>query len=196
MPEWIAEERRLRAEGFSRIAGVDEAGRGPLAGPVYAAACVLPEGLVIAGLNDSKQLKPALREQLFEQMVHTPGLQYGVAWASVEEIDKHNILQATLKAMRRAVRHLPAPPDYILIDGNQKPRLTTPSACIIKGDAKVACIAAASVFAKVLRDRAMRLMAEAWPGYGFERHFGYPTQLHRAMLAQKGPTPIHRKSFL
>lgn len=188
-------EKRLKAEGFSRIAGVDEAGRGPLAGPVLAAACILPEGALFEGLNDSKQVLPEKREILFGQITTCPDIRFGIGKASVAEIDRYNILRATFLAMKRAVASLPLQPDYLLIDGNQLPSLGVPSEALIEGDGKSISIAAASILAKVTRDRMMCEWDAKWPQYGFKQHKGYATDQHLEALRQFGPCPLHRKSF-
>ncbi len=186
----------IREEGFPVIAGVDEAGRGPLAGPVVAAAVVLPPEVEIEGLNDSKKLTPARREALFSSITQT-ALSYCVSGASVEEIESLNILQATFLAMRRAVEGLSVPVDLLLIDGNQMPDgLSVPARTVVKGDGRSASIAAASILAKVTRDRYMVQMDAQYPGYGFAQHKGYGTKAHYAALAQKGLSPLHRPSFL
>ena len=185
-------ERSLLQEGFAWIAGVDEAGRGPLAGPVFAAACILPKGLVLPSLNDSKQLSEKQREFLFNKL---QGSMFGIGEASVEEIDQINILQATFLAMQRAVKALTKTPDYILVDGNCAPDFGIATKTIVEGDALSVSIAAASVLAKVSRDRRMRELAQKWPEYGFEQHKGYGTEKHLAMLEKWGPCPIHRRSF-
>lgn len=188
-------EKALREQGFVCIAGVDEAGRGPLAGPVFAAACILPEGTFFAHLNDSKQLTADLRETLYAQITTHPGVVYSIASASVAEIDRYNILKATFLAMRRAVQALTTTPDYLLIDGNQVPAFEMPVKAIVEGDGKSLSIAAASILAKVMRDRWMVQCDAKWPGYGFKQHKGYGTEAHLAALQEKGPCPIHRKTF-
>ncbi len=186
----------IREEGFPVIAGVDEAGRGPLAGPVVAAAVILPPEVEIEGLNDSKKLTSARREALFSVITQT-ALSYCVSGASVEEIESLNILQATFLAMRRAVEGLSVPVDLLLIDGNQMPGgLSVPARTVVKGDGRSASIAAASILAKVTRDRYMVQMDTQYPGYGFAQHKGYGTKAHYAALAQKGLSPLHRPSFL
>lgn len=186
----------IREEGFPVIAGVDEAGRGPLAGPVVAAAVILPPEVEIEGLNDSKKLTSARREALFSVITQT-ALSYCVSGASVEEIENLNILQATFLAMRRAVEGLSVPVDLLLIDGNQMPGgLSVPARTVVKGDGRSASIAAASILAKVTRDRYMVQMDTQYPGYGFAQHKGYGTKAHYAALAQKGLSPLHRPSFL
>ena len=176
------------------ICGVDEAGRGPLAGPVYAAAVVLNPDQRIRGLDDSKKLTAARRDKLAIK-IQTGALAFGIASASVEEIDRINILQATLLAMRRAVEKLLISPDEVWVDGNQAPLLTYTTRAIIKGDAQVAAISAASILAKTARDRELVTLAKAYPGYGFERHKGYATQLHLAKIRELGACPAHRRSF-
>ena len=176
------------------ICGVDEAGRGPLAGPVFAAAVILPAGLRIEGLDDSKKLGEATRERLFDEILANASA-YGVASASHDEIDELNILRATFLAMRRAVGALGAAPDLAIVDGNMDPGLGVRTVCVVGGDGKSASVAAASILAKVSRDRHMADMAEKYPQYGFERHKGYGTKLHYDRLREFGPSEIHRKSF-
>lgn len=188
-------ENELYAQGYSLLCGVDEAGRGPLAGPVCAAAVILPAGLEIPGLNDSKKLSEKQREALFEP-IKAAAKAYGIAFATVEEIENLNILNATFLAMNRAISQLFPQPELALIDGNRNTGITVPSRCVVKGDSRCADIAAASVLAKVSRDRYMLEMAEKYPEYGFERHKGYGTKLHYEAIRQYGPCPIHRLSFL
>ena len=188
-------ETKIAAEGFAPVCGVDEAGRGPLAGPVCAAAVILPPGLEIAGLNDSKKLSEQKREELFD-VIAAKAEAIGIAFATVEEIEERNILGATFLAMNRAIALLEPQPALALIDGNRNTGIEVPSRCIVKGDAKCASIAAASILAKVTRDRYMREMAERYPEYGFEKHKGYGTAAHYAALREHGPSPIHRPSFL
>ena len=195
MTELWTLENEIYAEGYKLLCGVDEAGRGPLAGPVCAAAVILPRGLVIEGLDDSKKLSEKKREALFEPICEK-ALAYGIAFASVEEIETLNILNATFLAMNRAIEKLGARPDLALIDGNRSAGINFPNRCIVKGDAKCADIAAASVLAKVTRDRYMLEMAERYPRYHFEQHKGYGTKLHYDALREFGPSPIHRMSFL
>ncbi len=184
------------AQGYTAVCGVDEAGRGPLAGPVCAAAVILPEGLEIEGLNDSKKLSEKRREALYD-VIKEKAIAYSIAFASVEEIEEHNILQATFMAMTRAVEGLSAKADYALIDGNKvPPQLQIPAEYVIGGDAISASIAAASVLAKVTRDRLMVEMEDIYPGYDFKKHKGYGTKVHREALLELGPCPIHRMSFL
>lgn len=188
-------ENEIYGEGWSLLCGVDEAGRGPLAGPVCAAAVILPRGFVLAGLDDSKKLTEKKREALFEP-IREAAIAYGVAFASVEEIEALNILNATFLAMNRAIEQLNPMPELALIDGNRSRGINVLSRCIVKGDARCADIAAASVLAKVTRDRYMLEMAEKYPDYHFEQHKGYGTALHYEALREFGPSPIHRMSFL
>lgn len=180
---------------FELICGVDEAGRGPLAGPVCAAAVILPKGLVIPGLNDSKKLSDKRRRELFP-IIQQEAVSFGIAFASQEEIDEINILQATFLAMRRAMEQLNPQPEFALIDGNRETDFGVPCKTVIKGDSLSANIAAASVLAKVTRDNWMMEAAEKYPGYGFEIHKGYGTKAHYAALEEKGPCAIHRRTFL
>ena len=182
----------LRFEGL--LAGVDEAGRGPLAGPVCAAAVILDPKRPIEGLADSKKLSAKKREAL-APLIRERALAWAVAWAEPEEIDRVNILRATMNAMRRAVGGLGVEPDCVWVDGNRLPDLPYPAEAIVKGDAKVPAISAASILAKTARDAKMREYAEQYPEYGFERHAGYGTKEHVAALEKYGPTPIHRKTF-
>ena len=191
---WILENERIAA-GFSPLCGVDEAGRGPLAGPVCAAAVILPQGLVLPGLNDSKRLTEKQREALFD-VIQEQAITFGIAFATVEEIEEFNILGATFLAMRRAVEQLDVVPALALVDGNRDPGLGIPTETVVKGDGKCADIAAASILAKVTRDRYMYEMADQYPQYGFEKHKGYGTKAHYAALREFGPSPIHRPSFL
>ena len=188
-------ENEIYDSGVALLCGVDEAGRGPLAGPVYAAAVMLPRGCEIPGLNDSKKLTEKRREELFD-VICGKALAYGIARAEVAEIEERNILGATMLAMNRAIAQLAPPPALALIDGNRNAGIAVPSRCIVKGDARCADIAAASILAKVSRDRFMLEMAERYPEYGFEQHKGYGTKLHYERLRQYGPSPIHRPSFL
>ena len=193
---WLEYEQEALGEGYKVICGIDEAGRGPLAGPVCAACVVLPEGAVVEGVNDSKKLTEKKREALFD-VICEQATDYGIAFASEREIDDINILQATFLAMRRAVEKLEVvKPDIALIDGNKKPGLDIVERCIVKGDAKSANISAASILAKVTRDRYMLEMAKMYPQYHFEKHKGYGTKLHYEMIEQYGISPIHRKTFL
>lgn len=188
-------ENEYREKGFNVICGVDEAGRGPLAGPVYAAAVILPSDCVIEGLNDSKKLTEKKREALFDK-IKEKALAYGIASADEKEIDEINILNATFLAMKRAIDSLSVKPDLALIDGNQKPHTDIEEVTVIKGDAKSMSIAAASVLAKVSRDRFMLEMAEKYPQYEFAKHKGYGTKLHYEKIAQYGVCDIHRRTFL
>lgn len=188
-------ENEIYAEGFELICGVDEAGRGPLAGPVCAAAVILPRGIEIAGLDDSKKLTDKKREALYDVICEN-AFTYGIAFASVEEIESINILNAAMLAMNRAIEKLAPQPQLALIDGNRNSAINIPSRCVIKGDAKCADIAAASILAKVTRDRYMLEMAEKYPEYHFEKHKGYGTKLHYEALREHGPSEIHRPSFL
>ena len=180
---------------FELICGVDEAGRGPLAGPVCAAAVILPKGLVIPGLNDSKKLSDKRRRELFP-IIQQEAVSFGIAFASQEEIDEINNLQATFLAMRRAMEQLNPQPEFALIDGNRETDFGVPCKTVIKGDSLSANIAAASVLAKVTRDNWIMEAAEKYPGYGFEIHKGYGTKAHYAALEKLGPCPIHRRTFL
>lgn len=188
-------ERQCREEGFQVICGVDEAGRGPLAGPVCAAAVILPWELEIEGLNDSKKLTDKKRRSLFDQIT-SQALAYGVAFASEQEIDEINILQATFLAMRRAMDRLTVRPDIALIDGNRETDFGLPVKTIVRGDSLSANIAAASILAKVTRDRLMEEQDALYPQYGFAVHKGYGTRAHYDALRQYGPCPIHRRTFL
>lgn len=195
MDLWQLENSIYASSGASYIAGVDEAGRGPLAGPVCAAACILPRNLEIPGLNDSKKLSSKARDSLYNIIINS-AVSYGIAFATVDEIESLNILNATFLAMNRALSQLSPQPDLALIDGNRNSGISIPSRCVVKGDSLCADIAAASVLAKVTRDRYMLTMAEQFPEYGFEKHKGYGTAQHYAALRQFGPSPIHRPSFL
>ncbi len=195
-------ERDLVGRGVARVAGVDEAGRGPLAGPVVAAAVIFPRDWIcrglpreLAGLNDSKQLTPARRESFFAFLTASAEIQFALAATGPAEIDKINILRATHRAMNAALAALPAPPDHVLVDGLPVPSIPSPQTALVKGDALSYSIAAASVLAKVTRDRAMLEWDHRYPHYGFARHKGYGTPEHLAALARFGPCPIHRRSF-
>ncbi len=188
-------ENEIYDSGIELICGVDEAGRGPLAGPVCAAAVILPRGIDIEGLNDSKKLTEKKREKLFDTIC-SEALSYGIAFASVDEIEQMNILNAAMLAMNRAIDKLSVKPALALIDGNRDSAIRMPSRCVVKGDAKCADIAAASILAKVSRDRYMLQMAERYPEYHFEKHKGYGTKLHYEALREYGPCEIHRPSFL
>ncbi len=193
--DWLEFEKAAYAKGYTSVCGVDEAGRGPLAGPVCAAAVILPEGLILEGVNDSKKLTEKKREKLFD-VVKGNALSYCVSFATVEEIEEMNILNATMLAMKRAVEGLSQPADFAYIDGNKIPPLDIPAEYIIKGDARSMSVAAASILAKVSRDRLMLSFAEEYPQYQFEKHKGYGTKLHTDMIKEYGPCPIHRMSFL
>ena len=188
-------ERGLIARGITPICGVDEAGRGPLAGPVCAAAVILPPELEIPGLNDSKKLTDKKRRALYDIIV-AEAVSYGIAMASEQEIDEINILQATFNAMERAMNQLTVHPALALIDGNRERPFPVPVQTVVKGDSLSANIAAASILAKVTRDRYMEEMAGRYPQYGFEIHKGYGTKAHYAALTEHGPCLIHRRTFL
>lgn len=193
--DWLLYENEKYNEGYKIICGVDEAGRGPLAGPVYAAAVVLEKGQTIEGVNDSKKLSEKKRELLFDKIINECK-DYSIGTASEKEIDELNILQATFLAMKRAVDGLSVKPDCALVDGNQIPNLDYDVTTVVKGDAKSESIAAASILAKVSRDRYMLEIAEKYPQYGFEKHKGYGTKLHYEMIEKYGICDIHRKTFL
>lgn len=188
-------EHQAQEQGFNVVCGVDEAGRGPLAGPVCAAAVILPDGLVIDGLDDSKKLTEKKRDMLYD-VICEEAIAYGIAFASVEEIEEMNILQATFLAMKRSVESLSVKPDLALVDGNQKPPLEIQARTLVKGDAKSPSIAAASILAKVTRDRLMTEIAEQYPQYEFPKHKGYGTKLHYEKIMEHGISPVHRRSFL
>ena len=192
---WLAYEENALQKGYKYICGVDEAGRGPLAGPVCAAAVILPVDTVIEGVNDSKKLSEKKREALFD-IIRETAVSYAVAFASVEEIESMNILNATMLAMKRAVEGLDVSADYAMIDGNRMPRLDLPGECVVKGDAQSMSIACASILAKVSRDRLLYKYAEEYPVYQFDKHKGYGTKAHVAALKEYGPCPYHRLSFL
>lgn len=188
-------EDSYHEKDYIHIAGVDEAGRGPLAGPVFAAAVILESGTVIKGLNDSKKLSEKRREELFDEITEK-AMSYNIFSVDERMIDEINILEATYKAMQGAVGGLKLQPDFVLIDGNRIKGIDIPNETVIKGDAKSASIAAASILAKVSRDRFMVNMAEKYPQYGFEKHKGYGTAMHNEAILKYGPCPIHRKTFL
>lgn len=188
-------ENQLHEEGYSLVCGVDEAGRGPLCGPVFAAACILPDGLVLEGLNDSKKLTPKKRDKLFD-LICENAIAFCIASASVEEIDELNILEADLLAMRRAIDGLARKADFALIDGNIARGFQIPARAVIGGDAKSPSIAAASILAKVARDRDCIALDEQYPQYGIAKHKGYGTKQHMDALRTYGPSPIHRKQFI
>lgn len=193
--DWFRFENEAHADGYFVVCGIDEAGRGPLAGPVCAAAVILPSGCVIDGLNDSKKLTEKKREQLFD-VICEKAIAYGIAAADEKEIDEINILQATFLAMNRACSKLSVRPDMALVDGNRDPGLGLPTRTVIKGDALSMSVAAASVLAKVTRDRYMLEMDKKYPEYNFAKHKGYGTKLHYEMLEKYGPSEIHRMTFL
>ncbi len=193
--DWLKYENEAKADGFNIVCGIDEAGRGPLAGPVCAAAVILPDGCIIDGVNDSKKLTEKKREQLFEVIKET-AVAYSIATADEKEIDEINILQATYLAMNRAFNGLKIKPDMALVDGNRDPNLGIPTRTIVKGDAASMSIAAASILAKVTRDRFMLEMDKKYPEYQFAKHKGYGTKLHYEMLDKYGASEIHRMSFL
>ena len=198
MDVWQYEKEAL-AEGHTLICGCDEAGAGPLAGPVYAAAVILPFGIDLPGLDDSKKLTEKKREALFP-VIQEKALAWSAAWVDAAEIDKTDILSARMKAMQLAIDGLSQAPDFALVDGNRDhgrtAAVTTPHRCLVKGDSLSASIAAASILAKVSRDHFMAEMAEKYPEYRFDKHKGYGTKLHYELLAKYGPCPIHRKTFL
>lgn len=188
-------ENILKSQGYSLIAGVDEAGRGPLAGPVFAAAVILPEGLGDLGINDSKKLSEKKRDALFD-LIKEKALAWSVASASEKEIDELNILNATFLAMKRAIDTLEIRPEIALIDGNRKANTGVEEITLVKGDSKSISIAAASILAKVSRDRFLMELDEKYPEYQFRKHKGYPTALHYEMIKEHGISPVHRLSFL
>lgn len=193
--DWLEFEKEALAKGYKSVCGVDEAGRGPLAGPVCAAAVILPEGVIIDGVNDSKKLSEKKRESLFD-VIREQALSYSIAYATVDEIEEINILNATMLAMRRAIDGFDIKADYAMIDGNKIPPIDIDAECIVKGDAKSMSIACASILAKVSRDRLLYKYAEEYPMYGFDKHKGYGTKVHREAILKYGPCPYHRKSFL
>jgi ribonuclease HII len=190
----LAIEKSLFEKGYKNICGVDEAGRGPLAGPVFAAAVILPQGLYIDGLDDSKKLTEKKRDALFD-IICEKALAFGIAESSEHEIDEINILNASLLAMKRATEKLAISPDYILVDGNKTFQYNVPAESVIKGDSLSASIAAASILAKVSRDRFMLKLSKEYPQYMFEKHKGYPTKLHYECVEEHGLSVVHRKSF-
>ena len=194
LPDFEFEEKHYN-EGYTAVCGCDEAGRGPLCGPVFAAACILPDGLVLEGLNDSKKLTPKKRDKLFD-LICENAIAYCIASASVEEIDELNILEADLLAMRRAIQGLAIKADFALIDGNIARGFEIPARAVIGGDAKSPSIAAASILAKVARDRDCITLDEQYPQYGIAKHKGYGTKQHMDALRTYGPSPIHRKQFI
>lgn len=189
-------ESKFQSLGFQHVCGIDEAGRGPLAGPVFAAAVILQENIEIEGLDDSKKLSEKKREALFDEIT-TKAVSFSIAYADHQEIDQMNILNATFLAMCRAVKGLDQKADFALVDGNRKPKgLPIPCETIIKGDGISASIAAASILAKVSRDRFMKEADRVYPEYRFAKHKGYPTALHRELVNEYGPCPLHRLTFL
>ena len=192
---WIEYEQSAELKGYKAICGVDEAGRGPLAGPVCAAAVILPPNTIIDGVNDSKKLTEKKREALFDVIKET-AVSYSIAYASVEEIESINILNATMLAMKRAVEGLDVKADYAMIDGNKMPPLDIDGETIVKGDAQSMSIACASILAKVSRDRLLYEYAKEYPQYQFDKHKGYGTVTHREAILEYGPCPYHRMSFL
>lgn len=192
---WIEYEQSAELKGYKAICGVDEAGRGPLAGPVCAAAVILPPNTIIDGVNDSKKLTEKKRETLFDVIKET-AVSYCIAYASVEEIESINILNATMLAMKRAVEGLEVKADYAMIDGNKMPPIDIDGETIVKGDAKSMSIACASILAKVSRDRLLYEYAKEYPQYQFDKHKGYGTVAHREAILEYGPCPYHRMSFL
>lgn len=192
---WIEYEQSAELKGYKAICGVDEAGRGPLAGPVCAAAVILPPNTIIDGVNDSKKLTEKKREALFDVIKET-AVSYSIAYAGVEEIESINILNATMLAMKRAVEGLDVKADYAMIDGNKMPPLDIDGETIVKGDAKSMSIACASILAKVSRDRLLYDYAKEYPQYQFDKHKGYGTAAHREAILEYGPCPYHRMSFL
>jgi ribonuclease HII len=188
-------ENLLYRKGYRAICGVDEAGRGPLAGPVVAAGCILPPGFFLENLNDSKQVPAEMRKKLYETLIRYPGIIYGIGIVDAETIDRVNILQATFRAMKEAIEKLNNPVDYLLFDGNQYPFFSIPSLGIVKGDSLSLSVAAASILAKETRDRIMVEYHEEWSEYGFDENKGYGTREHLEALERVGPCPIHRRSF-
>lgn len=195
MIDLLTKEESFFTDEIKVLCGVDEAGRGPLAGPVCAAAVILEPHTVISGLNDSKKLSEKKREELYDQICDQ-AVSFGIAFGSVEEIEETNILHATMLAMNRAIEQLEPQPDLAIIDGNYAKEICVPHETVIKGDSLCASIAAASILAKVTRDRYMKDMAAIYPEYQFEKHKGYGTKAHYEALRQYGPSPIHRRSFL
>ena len=193
--DWLKYEKEAFSLGYTNICGVDEAGRGPLAGPVCAAAVILPRNHIIENVNDSKKLSEKKREILFD-VIKNQALSYSIAFATVEEIENLNILEATMLAMKRAVKGLNITPDFVMVDGNKCPEIDIKCESIVKGDANSMSIAAASILAKVSRDRLCYEYAKQYPQYSFDKHKGYGTKLHIEMIRKYGPCPIHRKSFL
>ena len=193
--DWFYYEKLAAEKGYQSICGIDEAGRGPLAGPVFAAAVILRPGQYIEGVNDSKKLSEKKREQLFD-VICREAVSFGIGFATEAEIDEINILQATFLAMRRAQEQLSPAADFAIVDGNRMPPLLIPGETVIKGDGLSASVAAASILAKVSRDRLMLELDKRYPEYQFAKHKGYGTALHRELLLRYGPSPVHRASFL
>lgn len=193
--DWLYYENAAYENGYNLVCGVDEAGRGPLAGPVCAAAVVLPRGLILEGVNDSKKLTEKKREALFD-VITQQAVDWSVAFATVEEIEEINILNAAMLAMKRAVEGLESPVDFAIVDGNKKPPLKIDCEAVVKGDANSMSVAAASILAKVSRDRILRQYAVDYPQYGFDKHKGYGTKAHVEALKKYGPCEVHRPSFL
>ena len=193
--DWLEFENKAYNEGYNYVCGVDEAGRGPLAGPVCVSAVILPKNMIIDGVNDSKKLSEKKREELFD-VIKSKALAYSIVLVDEKTIDKINILQATMQGMKQAVETLSIKPDYVLIDGNRMPDLNIKGETIVKGDAKSISVASASILAKVTRDRFMFEMAKKYPNYQFEKHKGYGTKLHKELLIEYGACEIHRKTFL
>ncbi len=191
----MACERNARERGFRAIAGLDEVGRGPLAGPVVAAACILPEGALIEGIDDSKKLLPSDRSLIYQKILSDPHIEYGIGIIDAKEIDRINILQASLLAMTIAISRLQQQPDFLLIDGNKRPPTPIPGEAIVKGDSLSQSIAAAAIIAKEMRDQLMQAYHEQWPQYQFASHKGYATEEHLLAIQEYGPCPIHRMSF-
>ncbi len=194
MADMLEYEKKLWDAGYEFVAGVDEAGRGPLAGPVYAAAVIFPKGLVLEGVNDSKKLTEKKREQLYD-VIKENAIAYSIVSVDEKEIDKINILNAAMKAFKLALDNLSKKADFALLDGNRAPQMDIPYEAVVKGDAKVQAIAAASILAKVERDRYITEMDKLYPQYGFAKHKGYPTKEHKEAVAKYGPSPIHRVTF-
>lgn len=188
-------ESHLHQVGYQNVAGVDEAGRGPLAGPVVIAACLLPKGFELIGIDDSKKLTPKKREELYSLLINHPDVVYSISTIDAKTIDQINILQATLLGMKKAVQSMQKKPDYLLIDGNQAPEIDIAKETVVAGDRFCVCIAAASILAKCYRDALMGELHDKWPVYGFDRNKGYGTKDHLQALKKHGPCPVHRRSF-
>lgn len=192
---WENFEDQAYSSGFVYPVGVDEAGRGPLAGPVIAAAIYIPEHVKIEGIRDSKELSPKKRRAVYEKLLSSKEIDFGIGVMSPQDIDKINVLQATLEAMKEAVSKMKGKPDFLLIDGNTLPLIGIQKKCIVKGDSRVRSIAAASILAKEYRDDLMQELHLLYPQYNFAKHKGYPTEEHLTLLKKYGPSPVHRKSF-